>query len=465
MKFRALFSLAASIVPLARFVASEPVQYCKNGVDTNEVDFCMGMLTHRNVSTDSHDLFLTMAVTRPDLTSLGWTAVGLGEVMEGALMFIVYGDPKSPEPPIASIRKSIGHVQPTAVTGEDMNGAGLRVLGTEWQPSPSDPRTVAAIVSFVCYSCHLWPNTQVSATSRSQPWMWAWNSDQEFDAFTLDAPLKMHAPHAGAGGWGNFYVDMAMSLNAWPSPPTSAPIIPGVHSIGVSNSPVMSPAYGIAWLKNNPVLHLHGILMGVAFLFIFPSGVLAMRSGRTKAFKYHWILQLVASSFVAVGFVLGVTLGRKIDTFHQILGITLVAFLGIQSVLGWRHHMVFLRIRRRTWLSHSHIWLGRLMMIGGWSNLITGLALGGYSNLSVGITGLVVGLEALGLAAWLARIKVRAARAERARQSHVDGNKDNETDYFVLDDIEEDEEDEDAAPSSETLKDEESRPMMKSGKS
>ncbi|KAI1457375.1 iron reductase domain protein [Annulohypoxylon moriforme] len=459
MKFQALFSLAASIIPLAHLGASEPVQFCKYGAENNEIDFCMSMLTHYNTSTSAHDLFLTMSVLRPNSTALGWTAIGLGEVMEGSLMFIVYGDPLVSKQPIVSIRKSTGHSQPTLITEEDTkSGADLRLLRADWQESPSDRRTVSAVVSVVCYSCHLFPGTTISATSKSQPWMWAWNDNQEFDDFLEDSQLQGHSHQSGAGGWGNFYVDMSRSLNTWKSSPSPPSIILGIQAIGVSESPNGSPAYGVAWLKNNPILHAHGILMGVAFLFVFPLGVLAMRSGRAKAFKYHWVLQLVASGLTVAGFVLGLVLGRKVDTFHQVLGITLVASLGVQGILGWRHHMVFLRLRRRTWLSHSHIYLGRLMMIGGWTNLITGLVLRGYSRVSVGIMGCVVVLEAIGLTAWLAWKRIKAARDERMNKHGSNGHKDDLSNYFALDDLDEDEE-EDALPSGNP-QDEESKPMM-----
>ncbi|KAI0378055.1 iron reductase domain protein [Hypomontagnella monticulosa] len=452
----ALIALIANLFTLFHLAAAEPVQYCKDGVKSNQIDFCMGMLMHHNDSTSSHDLYLTMSVTRPDSTSHGWTAIGLGEIMEGALMFIVYGDPLSSEQPIVSIRKSIGHKQPTLVTREDMNGADLRVMRADWHPSPSSPGSTVAMVSLVCYSCHLWPGTEISAESTSQPWMWAWNSKQKFSVFTYDAHLKMHAHHAGKGGWGNFYVDMSRSVNNWHNPPSFPPIRPGVHALGVSESPGLSAAYGMEWLKHNPVLHLHGLLMGVAFLVLFPLGVLAIRSGRTGAFKYHWVLQLAASGLTATGFVLGLMLGNKIDTFHQVLGISLTACLGIQSILGWRHHMVFLRLRHRTWLSHSHIWLGRFMMIGGWSNLITGLILRGYSGLFIAVMGFTVGSEAIGLTTWMVWTKIKSARAEQANKPHTDAHTDSTAQYFALGG----DEDDDDVSSMDQLQDEESRPMM-----
>lgn len=444
------------IILLVNHVTAEPVQYCKYGAETNEIDFCMGMLLHHNQSTTSHDLYLSMSITRPGGTSLGWTALGLGEVMEGSLMFIVYGDPMSSEQPIVSIRKSLGHKQPTLVTREDMNGGDLRVMRSDWLESPSSPGSAVAMVSLVCYSCHLWPGTEISVNSRSQPWIWAWNSRQEIPVYTYDAHLQMHVHHAGAGGWGNFYVDMASSVNNWRNAPSFPPIKAGLHAFGASESPRISLAYGMSWFKHNPTLHFHGGIMATTFLALFPAGVLAMRCGRTGAFRYHWILQLVASGLTTLGLVLGLLLRPRIDTLHQTLGIILVAFLGVQSILGWRHHMTFLRLHRRTWLSHSHVWLGRLMLIGGWSNLLTGLALVGYSGLFLSVGGSLMGFEAVGLAAWLWWLKYRSSRAGKVDQQQESGHKDYEARYFALGGSD----DENSLSVSEGLQDKETEPML-----
>lgn len=215
--------LLAILFTIVGTVVSEPVQYCKYGSKTNDIDFCMGMLMHHNITSSSHDLYLSLSVTRPHSTALGWTSIGLGETMEGALMFIVYGDPLSSEKPIVSIRKSTGHKQPTLVTREDMNGADLRVSWADWIGSTSSPGSAVAMISLVWYSCHLWPGAEISVTAKSQPWIWAWNSKQEISVFTYDAHLKMHVHHAGAGGWGNFYVDMPRSVNNWRHAPSFPP--------------------------------------------------------------------------------------------------------------------------------------------------------------------------------------------------------------------------------------------------
>ncbi|KAI1090658.1 iron reductase domain protein [Rostrohypoxylon terebratum] len=425
MKCSALFSLAASFFSFAHLAATEPVQYCKSGDGFDEVNFCMSMLTHYNASTSAHDIFLTMSVTRPHDTALGWTAIGLGEVMEGALMFIVYGDPLTSDEPIISIRKSIGHTQPLLITNEDVqDGAELRLLRADWQESPSDPRTVSSVASIICHSCHLFPGTKISTTSNSQPWLWAWNNKQKFEDFSYNTHLDMHAHH---------------------------------QSAGVSESPSRSAAYGHSLPTHNLMLHAHGIIMSIAFLFIFPLGVIAMRSGRLKAFKYHWAIQLIASVFTIAGALPALVLDYKIRHFHQVFGIILVACLDLQGILGWRHHMIFLRLRRRTWLSYSHMYLGRFVMLGGWTNLIAGITLRGYSHLTIGIMGFVVGLEAVGLIAWLVWKRMQAARNEKL---NTDEPKDDLVNYFALNDVDDEEDEEDDTSSSATLRDEESKPMM-----
>lgn len=439
---------------------AEPVQYCKFGVKDHpneDIDFCMGLTMHQNLSSNSHDLYLTFTVTRYGGSALGWTAIGIGETMTGSLMFIVYGDPLSDNIPIVSIRGSTGHVQPKLVTKSDLGGADIRVLRSSWMPStesftPDNP-TYVAMVSLVVYSCSMWPGTSVSAFSKSQPWMWAWNNKQNFEVYSYDAHLLMHAHHAGNGGWGNFYLDMARSVNTAVNAPSLPPIRPHVAAIGASETPNAGDA--MAWLVHNPVLHLHGLFMGLTFLILFPAGVMAMRSGSPKSFQYHWIIQFVASIFTTLGIIAGFLLGQPINTTHQGVGIAIASFLGIQGILGWRHHVDFLRIRCRTWISHTHIWLGRAMMVAGWTNLVTGMLLRGYQTLCIAVMAAAVSIELIGLTTfvwWRLRRSSQEARKTTFKPGPAwkmgDDNK-----YFALGDSDgEDDEDSDGGNEKGTEK-------------
>lgn len=403
-------------------VSAEPVQYCKFGSPDHpdeDIDFCMGALMYQNASTNAHDMFLTMTLHRHQGSALGWTAIGPGTVMKGSLMFIVYGDPLSHEEPIVSIRTSTGHHQPTLLMKSDLvNGMDLRVIRSSWlldESHDQDPRNPSYIarISMVCYSCNLWSGTDISAQSKSQPWIWAWNAKQKFDVFSFDAHLKMHKHHAGAGGWGNFYLDMSRSISTAQFPPSLPPIRPKVATLGAFDTP-MSFSGSVAKMTVGPGSYFHGLVLATAFLLLFPAGVIGLRAGSPKSFSYHWIIQLCASILLLLGLGLGLLKGRKINSIHQWVGIALASSIGIQGFLGWWHHRRFLRLHRRTWVSHVHIWLGRLVMVAGWGNVVSGLLLRGYKKNSaiVIIVIIIVCLQAVGLGGWTYRVQRQRAEYE-----------------------------------------------------
>ena len=400
-------------------VSAEPVQYCKFGSPDHpdeEVDFCMGTLMYQNASTNGHDMFLTLTLRRHNGSALGWTAIGPGTAMEGSLMFIVYGDPLSHEEPIVSIRTATGHSQPTLLMKSDMaNGMDLRVIRSSWLPDDShaqDPKVPSYIarVSVVCYSCNLWSGTHNSAQSISQPWIWAWNAKQKFDVFSFDAHLKMHKHHAGAGGWGTFYLDMSRSISTARLPPSLPPIRPKVATLGASDTPMSSSGFIVKMIVG-PGSYFHGLVLAIVFLLLLPAGVIVLRAGSLKSFTYHWTIQLCASVLLILGLVLGLLRRREINTIHQMVGIALASSIGIQGGLGWWHHRRFVRLHRRTWVSHVHMWLGRLVMVAGWGNAVSGLLLCGYKKNSaiVVIVIVFVCLQAVGLSGWTFRVQRKRA--------------------------------------------------------
>ncbi|MCJ1251797.1 hypothetical protein MMC30_009035 [Trapelia coarctata] len=386
---------------------AEPVQFCKYGNSdrpNSVIDFCVGVTAHENATSSQHNLYITFTHTRYQASAAGWTAVGLGSIMDGALMFIIYGDPLSGEDPLVSIRTAVGHHQPRLITPQDFSSGDMRVLRASWMSSGQSKAGAAedykAVVSIVCYGCSSWSGTQISTTTSQQPWLWAWNAEQKFDVFTFDAHLDMHKHHAGTGGWGNFYVDMKKSINRGAFAPSFPPIRSNILEFGATETP-WSQGGIFRSLAQNQKMHLHALVMLVSFLVLFPSGVFALRSGSPKGFKYHWILQLSASLLFAFGVLLGLLMGRPINTTHQAFGLALAVAIGLQSLLGWKHHIVFLRVRCRTWVSHSHVWLGRFVMIAGLANAVLGMRLRNWS-LGLQVALVVVGvLELCALSAWV----------------------------------------------------------------
>lgn len=110
--------------------------------------------------------------------------------------------------------------------------------------------------------------------------------------------------------------------------------------------------------------------------------------------------------------------------------------------------MVFLRTRRRTWLSYSHIWLGRFVMLAGYFNLISGMLLREYSSFLILLMGIVAvaELSALVVKLWRAGKAGRGGKESFAMNAARQAQRGTEETYFALDEDEEDgeeEEDED----------------------
>ncbi|KAL2842865.1 hypothetical protein BJX68DRAFT_159211 [Aspergillus pseudodeflectus] len=406
----ALLSTYIILLLFACWTAAEPVQYCRFGHSPQgaTVDFCLGITTHHNATSNEYDMYLSIKVTRS--SALGWTAVGTGSMMAGSLMFIIYGDPLSEQklPPTVSIRTIDGHHQPHLLSSTDTGGADLRLLQAEWAPGTAGGDDVyIAKAAVVCYSCGKWPGTPMSANAKSQPWIWAWNDKQEFDAYSDDVHLKVHPYHATDDGWGRFYVDMARSIDKGASAPSPPVIRPGVAELGASEIPG-----GWSWMDS--LVHVHGWVMGAAFLLVFPVGVIAMRSGISKSFQYHWILQILASILLLIGVAIGLIRAHKIDSLHHWIGVIVAICSLIQIVLGWRHHVLFVQIQRRQWASYGHIWLGRVFLLFGWTNVITGLLLTGRSFSWIAVALGLIAADAAFLVSW---IWVAARRRKQRPQS------------------------------------------------
>jgi Eukaryotic cytochrome b561 len=143
------------------------------------------------------------------------------------------------------------------------------------------------------------------------------------------------------------------------------------HISGTSN--VATRAQGSAY---RALVVLHALLLGVAFIVVFPLGVIGLRWKWSVSFGVHWITQSIASIAAFVGLAVAIALsivGIEYDGFdegHQILGIVVVALLVLQITAGYIHHARFKVLGRRTSVSYAHLWLGRIVIYGGMLNAI-----------------------------------------------------------------------------------------------
>ncbi|KAI1352362.1 hypothetical protein F5Y01DRAFT_304013 [Xylaria sp. FL0043] len=134
---------------------------------------------------------------------------------------------------------------------------------------------------------------------------------------------------------------------------------------------------------------IHGALATLAFGFLFPLGAILMRVIPGKSALYtHGFIQILAYTTYIAGAGLGLYLASSIQipsgaglldiagtNAHPIIGIVLLVAFLFQPVLGLVHHRRFKKLRRRTWVSHAHLWTGRLGITLGIINGGLGFAL------------------------------------------------------------------------------------------
>jgi hypothetical protein len=418
--------------------AAEPVQFCKFGARQypDDVDFCVSLSAQQNYTTNSHDIYLALSVTRAQSHADGWTAIGIGSAMKGSLMFVIYGDPLHSAAPVVSIRTADGYVPPEKISSGEIGNVHFETLESSWELSNEE---AVANVLEACYSCTLWTGATISTADNSQPWIWAWNKDQVFHQTSDNSPLQSHSHDAEAGGTGKFYVDMARAVNSVADEAPPRPfIVPNVESIGASKEEDVESEIGPPSSRRRlSAWSIHGLVMAVAFLLVLPAGAVSIRSQSSKAFKYHWIIQLAASILVFAGAVLGLVLSHRYSATHQVVGIGMAICLALQGLLGWRHHTTFVQSKRQTSSSTMHVYLGRVLIVIGWGNLLSGLSLAGFQKDMLLALALVVSIEAAGLWYWTWSAGRRQPRA--ADNSQVRWGEEQE-EYFALTENESDDE-------------------------
>lgn len=326
------------------------IQYCHTGPD-----FCFAAATQHNTSSESHDVYLTISAT-PSQKG-GWTSVGIGREMKGALMFIIYEDQES-KSLVTSIRSASGHVIPKVVKDADKR---VSVL----QATVSDDRYLA---QFVCYSC--W-SSDVEIDGLF-PYIFAGNKEQAFSGADKYSDLMYHEFNGVV--WGD------MSVAAEDTTVTSAPDIQGDETIGITeDSPEPEPKKPKGFFT--PV-RVHGTIMTFSFMGLYFAGSVAIRSPLIRAFKYHWMVQ-TGASVLALGNGLYMFLRSTHFGLHKIIGLTILCSLIIQAAAGYKHHIDFVKIRRQTIFTLVHRWLGRGILLFGTMNVGLGMYYRHWSSLGL----------------------------------------------------------------------------------
>lgn len=327
-----------------------------------------------------------------------------------------------------------------------------------------------AVADFIVRGYDRWGAVKVSNTSTNQPFIWSSNFKQDFEGdFSESRHIDMHMFGLG---FGFLFIDLqnaqvptafygeirdtepSYGINEIgdPDPPTDEELTDGQAAIArltgqssPDSSPTDDPKPTLAPEQKDPptsataqpaaaagagtnpesghvhappnslrnfMWHLHGLLMILAFLLLYPLGVYLLRSPRPTAFNFHWTLQALGTTTVFIGALVGYFNSHGISIWHQYLGFAILALLAVQVLLGWRHHVGYVATKTKGWFSPAHVWLGRGVGVAGCVNIFSGLNLRGYGWFTILLVVLVMVLEALGLVWYIRGVRVRNARID-----------------------------------------------------
>jgi len=373
------FALAAT-VPLVQ--GQQQTSRCVAG------DVCASI---RVAQGSPNTLFLQ--ITAP---STGWSAVGLGSQMAGALIFVVY--PNGRGGVTVSPRLATGHVMPRfadSIRATALNGTA--VVGD---------RLTANIR---CDGCNQWNGGSADFTSSNQGFIFAHNG-QNIASTSTSQIIQQH------DAYGRFTLSPAAATSEFSvqSNPFEGSNTP-TPTDGTNSRPDPSPTGSLASSRRG--LIAHGIVATIVFLFLLPFGVLALPDRlplggavRTRVLS-HGLIQTLAFALATTAVGLACWYEEVRDNHftstHQRMGYVPFALLALQLPLGIVHHLLFRR-RGRSPLRPVHVWLGRAILllgfvVGGFGveqARVLGLAGTGEANQGRGLVWAWTGVAAAWVLVW-----------------------------------------------------------------
>jgi hypothetical protein len=233
--------------------------------------------------------------------------------------------------------------------------------------TPSGPANVnqngMLYVSGTCTNCTNLAKSTIDLTNTAQPFIFALGEVDRFPATTSKSgPLRRHAYY------GQFTMDLTMATDDGGDDPIS------LHDEN-ENSQLMG------FMKDNDIADpLHAFVMAVAFLVVFPLGVLSI--GVLKSVKVHMVFQAVGISLTIIGAASGFYLttiynrSKHFDSGHQIIGLLLVIALIGQWVGGFLHHRHYVKTGQ-SWMNGlpikgHRVIMGPLILLIGLVNTAVG---------------------------------------------------------------------------------------------
>ncbi|KAI9652299.1 MAG: hypothetical protein M1831_007085 [Alyxoria varia] len=323
----------------------------RNGVVTfieSNTNLSVGVTTYTNRTTSVRDLSMSLSVPK----KYGWGAVGIGNRMAGSIMFITYPSSVKNQTTL-SVRTAEGHNEP-----HPMNGANC-------QPKVTSFEKDMMYTGFICYG--MGDSQRLRRNGDDSSWIWAVGPQQRILSSSKEAELEEHHSH------GTFNLNLAHA-DSTPLTQEPLPTIANSTSAGVQSQ---TPLAGYSQL-----VHAHAILLGGAFLVMFPLGIILLRLRGTR---WHWPCQTLATVLCIIGLAIAVTMSKgsgnpdssNMTQPHQVLGIIAVVLVTLQFSVGWAAHLLYKIKGIQSWVTKTHVAIGSITLLVGMINGVSGFSLAG----------------------------------------------------------------------------------------
>ncbi|KAJ6446070.1 DOMON domain-containingprotein [Purpureocillium lavendulum] len=333
-------------------VQGEPTPYCP----VNDVCFQFAV-PEAAASSGSGSVYFQLQAR----STVRWAGLGIGQQMSGATMFVMYADGKNNV--TLSTRKATGHIEPEysrMSNVELLEGSGI-VNGS-------------MVANVRCRGCDKLDLSGVSG------WLAAWKRGDAMNDESPSAEIEYHDSHNVFNvnlGRATVSTDANPFLNPQNSTGGTPGSTPGGNSGG--NSGGIVETGGSGGPSTQTLISAHGILMTIVFVVGFPIGAML------SPFVGSWVIHASWQTFIFLGmwagFALGIVICGRLGFFfqntHTQLGVFVVSLMGLQPILGFLHHMYYMKHRSRGVISYLHIWYGRALIILGVINGGLGLQLAG----------------------------------------------------------------------------------------
>ncbi|NJR31410.1 hypothetical protein HC762_01390 [bacterium] len=291
-----------------------------------------------------------------------WLGLGQGRGMAGANILIIYSS--GSDNVTVSPRLGRGEFEP------DFNPE-ARVTLLDGSGISSDGAMTA---NLRCDSCITWNGGSLNPTDTESNWIWAIKFGDALESTDVSEDLSVHdirntfSLNLRLGASGDSDNPFAQGATITQSAGTSQSASPGEGEEEESSESASSSSQSTS--SEDTIRKSHGVIMAVIFLFLFPIGALMIYLPFShKVLLVHAPLQALSTGLLIAGLVLGVILGKKIDTldeYHQIVGYVIVGILVLfEPVLGMAQHLRYRKSGKSTIAGSIHRWLGRIVILAG----------------------------------------------------------------------------------------------------